>query len=102
MNAVQKLPCGCYAEMDADGFTWVTGEAFLCEAGHKQGDLVEVREGQARVRENDSLKKSLLRAEEALRQIEQVAIASRFPGRRPEIARIARSYFAAVSGSDTP
>ncbi len=29
---------------------WIEAEGFLCEARHKQGDLVEVREGLARVR----------------------------------------------------
>lgn len=45
-----RLPCGCYATVDEDGYCWIVGEAFLCEARHKQGDLVEVREGLARLR----------------------------------------------------
>lgn len=44
-----KLPCGCYAEMNADGYLWITASAFLCESRHSQGDLVEVREGMTRV-----------------------------------------------------
>jgi hypothetical protein len=43
-----KLSCGCYAAHDKDGYLWITAEAFLCEARHKQGDLVEIREGQAK------------------------------------------------------
>src|SRR5689334_11527928 len=45
----ERLPCGCYATVDKDGYRWIAAEAFLCEARHKQGDLVEVREGLARL-----------------------------------------------------
>ncbi len=44
-----RLPCGCLGAKDTDGYTWIAAEGFLCEAGHKQGDLVEVREGLARL-----------------------------------------------------
>lgn len=46
-KAWAKLPCSCMGETNEDGLMFIVAEGFLCEAGHKQGDLVEVREGLA-------------------------------------------------------